>query len=260
MIAVDWSGAKDPRGRLWLAVSDQRTLVDLVSCESREVAVDRLLSLLAGDSSAVCGLDFAFSMPAWFVQSLGASHAFGLWAVVEREGEGWLHRCEAPFWGRSGKPKPSLPGHFRETEMRVSKVRGISPKSVFQVGGAGSVGTGSIRGMPFLRRIREAGYAVWPFDPPRRPLVIEMYPRVLSGPVIKTSPTHRSKFLDRHCDGISPAHRALAAASDDAFDAAVSALRLEECLQRLAFPPSDPVSRIEGAIWPERVCWGSTFE
>ena len=51
---------------------------------------------------------------------------------------------------------------------RAARVRGIAPKSVFQIGGAGSVGTASLRGMPVLQRLREAGFAVWPFDRPER--------------------------------------------------------------------------------------------
>ena len=38
----------------------------------------------------------------------------------------------------------------------------VRPKSTFQIGGAGAVGTGSLRGMPHLLTLREAGCAVWP--------------------------------------------------------------------------------------------------
>src|SRR5205085_2351508 len=54
---------------------------------------------------------------------------------------------------------------------------GGRPKSVFQLVGAGQVGTGSLRGIPFLPRLRER-FAIWPFDEPRLPLVVEVYPRL----------------------------------------------------------------------------------
>ena len=34
-----------------------------------------------------------------------------------------------------------------------------------------------------LRELQDAGFSVWPFDPPRLPLVVEIYPRWLTGPV-----------------------------------------------------------------------------
>lgn len=91
------------------------------------------------------------------------------WDLAAREGERWLAACPAPFWGRRGRPRPTFgPGQspFRVTEDQQRTVAGIRPKSVFQVGGAGAVGTGSLRGMPELSRLRAAGFSIWPIDPP----------------------------------------------------------------------------------------------
>lgn len=150
-----------------------------------------------------------------------------LWDVVEREGERWLAECAPPFWGRPGKRRPTLPEHHRRTEREVATIGGHRAKSVFQVGGAGTVGTGSFRGMPMLRQLREAGFAVWPFDDARLPMVVEIYPRVLTGAVRKTDVRSRRAFLTAEFPDLEPDVRGRAADSDDAFDALVSALRMD---------------------------------
>ena len=205
---------------------------------------------LQADPTAVAGLDFAFSFPQWFIRACGCDNAFDFWNVVERDGETWLRACERPFWGRPGKKKPNLPNHFRQAEIDTDAVSGISSKSCFQIGGAGAVGTGSIRGMPFLSRIREAGIGIWPFDPPTLPLVVEIYPRTLTGPVKKSSEVDRSAYVQRHWPDMSSAMQTLASRSEDAFDAAVSALVMDRHIHELRnLTSGDDVSRIEGTIW-----------
>src|SRR5947207_2673911 len=81
--------------------------------------------------------------------------------------------------------RPTLEEHLRRTDRDVPGIGGIRPKSVFQIGGAGAVGTGSIRGMSLLKRLSDAGFAVWPFDSAQFPLVVEIYPRLLTGSVKK---------------------------------------------------------------------------
>ncbi len=140
-IAIDWSGAKKPRGKIWTAVAAEGELTEVSAAAGRDEAIDRLLDHLERDPTAVGGMDFAFSMPAWFLAAHGLSTAIEWWPVVKREGERWLDRCEPPFWGRPGKKKPELPEHLRRTERLVAAVGGITPKSVFQIGGAGAVVT-----------------------------------------------------------------------------------------------------------------------
>jgi hypothetical protein len=62
-IAIDWSGAKNPNGKIWLAVCEHGQLLELSPADSRTEAIERLLDHLLEDSNAVGGLDFAFSMP-----------------------------------------------------------------------------------------------------------------------------------------------------------------------------------------------------
>src|SRR5690606_34245345 len=136
--------------------------------------------------------------------------------------ETWLADCVPPFWGRPGKTRPECEEPLRQTEKSL-RVGGIAPKSVFQIGGAGAVGTGSLRGMPALHELVQQGFAIWPFMAAGRATVVEIYPRVLTGEVIKTNAVERATFLDRWPD-LPSALRGIAAAGDDAFDAAVSAL------------------------------------
>jgi len=86
---------------------------------------------------------------------------------------------------------------------------------------------------------------VWPFDPPRLPMVVEIFPRLLTGPVVKSRQDARERYLR------SRAWPPRAAVSEDAFDAAVSALVMSAHTAALtALPPElDPQMRREGRIW-----------
>ncbi|MBK8180793.1 MAG: hypothetical protein IPK67_18245 [Planctomycetes bacterium] len=96
-------------------------------------------------------------------------------------------------------PPEPVPGKgpWRATESEHVPIAGIRPKSVFQIG-AGTVGTGSLRGMPFLAELRRAGFSIWPFDRASAPGAGDL-PRALTGPVDKSSALARSMYLQaRH--------------------------------------------------------------
>jgi hypothetical protein len=255
IIAIDWSGAeRGAEKHIWLAEIDpvDRRVVRLEAGRSRAAIADHLLEEARRTPELVVGLDFAFSLPGWFLDDRAIADAFALWKLVDAEGEGWLAECVPPFWGRPGTRRPELPDHFRRTDRQVPAVGGIRPKSVFQIGGAGAVGTGSIRGMPILRRLREEGqFAVWPFDAPRLPLVLEIYPRALTGVVVKASNEGRDVYLEAHFPGLDERVRQLAVSSEDAFDALVSGLAMAEHASGFtALPPADDdTGRREGRIW-----------
>jgi hypothetical protein len=255
VIAVDWSGAAiGAERKIWLAEARSGRLLRLENGRSREQLLDHLAAESALDPLLVVGLDFAFSVPAWLLAAWGLADAPALWAHLERHAEELLAACRSPFWGRPGTRRPSLPAHHRQTEWRLPPVGGIRPKSVFQVGGAGAVGTGALRGMALLRRLQRAGFAIWPYDPPRCPLVVEIYPRQLTGAVVKSSAAARAVYLAALPDTLPPPLRARAEGSEDAFDAAVSALVMARHVDRLAALPAlhDPVARLEGQIWHPR--------
>src|SRR5882762_3822449 len=194
VVAVDWSGDKGPgqKKKLWAGVWTAATdKVWLEGGRTREELIGWLVELAAETPRMVVGVDCCFSFPAWFLEEHGCATVFEFWQhVAAGHGERWLHReCEdGRFWGvrgpgRTGKrPEefcgPGLHRMMRRTDFenkiaqgqeggdpeRAAKMMGITPKSPFQVGGSGSVGTGSLRAMPWLMKLREAGFRVWPFE------------------------------------------------------------------------------------------------
>jgi hypothetical protein len=237
---------------LWLAEAEEAgRLARLQAFSSRHALTEHLLSLRT--EATVIGLDFAFSFPAWFLHAIGTPGAEDLWLRAAHRGEQWLQDCSPPFWGRPGRKRPPPAGPaLRRTEAAVPRVRGVAPKSVFQIGGAGAVGTGSIRGMPLLHALSTTGATIWPHTRGSAPLiVVEIYPRLLTREVYKSSASHRESLLEERYPALAPVHRALAVASEDAFDAAVSALVMSEHVEdfeRLPDEP-DPELRLEGRIW-----------
>jgi len=253
VLAVDWSGRQ--RGEqhfIWTGEARHDELRRLECGLTRMQLIDALIARAEDDTGLVVGFDFSFSLPAWFLDAQGYESAPELWDAAARDGETWLRECAPPFWGRPGRPRPPLREHFRSTETRLAAVGGIRPKSTFQIGGAGSVGTGSVRGFPMLARLRRAGFSVWPFDEPAwPPVVVEIYPRALTGAVVKSNRDARRAYVDDHHPGLAPELRDLSVASEDAFDAAVSALVMarEESALRALPAIDDPVARREGWVW-----------
>lgn len=235
--AVDWSGRVQGAARyIWTAVVGEGGLASLEAGRDRGQVADHLVELALSDPSLVVGVDFGFSLPLWFLDREGLENGM---AVPEASAERWLRDCPAPFWGR-GRRRGDEEQH-RRTELMVAP----RAKSIFQIGGAGAVGTGSLRGFPLLRRLRREGFAIWPFDNPRPPMALEIFPRLLTGPVIKSRPPDRLAYL-RAC-----AWPLDAAVTEDAFDAAVSALVMDRHRAQLDALPveTDPALRREGIIW-----------
>ena len=237
--------------RIWLAHFIDGELVALRNGRTRQGVTDDLVRLRARTPGGlIAGLDFSFSFPSWFLRARSCATVDDMWQLTAREGEAWLSGCAPPFWGRAGRPRPALLEHFRRAEQSLS-VGGISAKSTFQIGGAGAVGTGSIRGMPHLRRLREAGFSIWPFDPPAPWTVLEIYPRLCTGPVNKSNLAQRARYLDQSPWSLPARFAAAMVVSEDAFDAGISALVMHENLADLAAlrQTNDPVTLLEGDVW-----------
>ena len=134
---------------------------------------------------------------------------------------------------------------FRKTDKAAG-----SAKSVFQLFYAGAVGTSALRGMAHLLTLQDAGCSIWPFDQLRLPAVVEIYPRIYTGPINKSSMAERQKeLLSRGIDG---ENLTKATASDDAFDALLSVLEMEKRLDAdlsEAEATTAGVARREGWIW-----------
>jgi hypothetical protein len=300
VIAVDWSGDRSVAGqrkKIWAGVwssgawrGKSTDSVTLETGRTRSELTEWLIALSRETPRMVVGIDCCFSFPAWFLAEHGCATVFDFWAAVASgRGEEWLH-CDCGderFWGvvgrgRNGKRPQEFSGYglrrmMRTTDWenkiaprqeggdacRAAKMRGITAKSPFQIGGSGSVGTGSLRAMSVLRRLRDAGFRVWPFDSarlthePPSPLLIEMYARLLTGPVAKSNPNARKLYLanrrkeDAAYAGVSRSTLRKAWENEDAFDALVSCLEMVRWRAEFAAltATSNPVLQLEGITW-----------
>jgi hypothetical protein len=255
-IAVDWSGrAAGAQETIWIAEARDGVLVFLENGRSRDGAIDWLIAAAESDADLVAGLDFCFSFPAWYCRQRGWRCGPEVWQGVSGDaGETLLGDEADPFWGRTTARPPAVKG---QPQLRVTEAepppRG---KSVFQIGGAGAVGTGSVRGMPQLLRLRDAGFSIWPFDGvAARPAVVEIYPRRLYPPATGLPRLSKRSWSSRHghLEQWFPHHpRPLlerAAGSEDAFDAAVSALVMSAHIRQLRALPARPAHALEGLVW-----------
>ncbi len=279
VIAIDWSGRVDAAGqrRHIVAAIWHNGKVRIESGRTRDEVTDWLIALAKKQPAMAVGFDFCFSFPAWFLHEVGANSAPEFWKIVAERGEQWLHRAseDRRFWGKPHKRPAEFSGEqlhrmLRATDLdckiiahipdeeRALRVKGITPKSVFQIGGSGSVGTASLRGIATLQRLRGAGFCIWPFDAPQggRPVVVEMYSRLNTGPVHKSNPEARAAYLQRKRD--DPFYAALtrttlmkARASEDAFDALISCMVMtahRDGFYKLP-QPRDPNYTLEGWTW-----------
>jgi hypothetical protein len=257
VIAIDWSGAKrNAAKKIWRAEFREGQPFDLPwNGKNPSEILDYLVRSCGEHRNTVVGIDFAFSFPGWFIADQGCRTAEEMWNRVEGDGERWLKECRNPFWGRPGKKNPRRPENeqFRKTD-RDFLVKGIRPKSVFQIGGAGAVGTGSICGMRLLRQLSCECFSIWPFQPNGWPRVIEIWPRVLTGEVHKSDPNARKEYLDTHCHALPTEWKRYAADSEDAFDAIVSAIEMNRYVGELESLQQeiDPQYSKEGRIWAPR--------
>jgi hypothetical protein len=298
VVAVDWSGDKGPgqRKKIWAGVWTRGAGkvggggVILENGRSREELAEWLIAMARETPRMVVGIDCCFSYPAWFVREHGCATVFDFWRhVAAGHGERWLgvglreEERDARFWGRPHKRPAEFcgagyPTMMRRTDMenkveqaleggdpaRAALMRGIQPKSPFQIGGSGSVGTGSLRAMEWLLRLSEAGFRVWPFEDSSvasskapKPLLVEMYTRLLTGPVAKSNALARTAYLKRRRKedalyaGLSRAVVAKAEGSEDGFDALVCCVEMVRWQAEFAElrAVKDEALRLEGVTW-----------
>ncbi len=266
--------------------------VTLEAGRTREELIAWLIEMARETPRMVVGIDCCFSYPAWFLEEHGCASVFDFWQhVAAGHGERWLAgeglgvdtMRDARFWGKPHKRPQEFSGEglhrsMRLTDMdnkitprltggdpeRAAKMLGITPKSPFQIGGSGSVGTGSLRAIPLLLHLREAGFRVWPFEASDvssrepRPLLVEMYTRLLTGPVAKSNPVARTEYMKRRRNAEPEFYGRLrrevvneALGSEDAFDALVCAMEMVRDRQEFSglTATKDEVLRLEGITW-----------
>ncbi len=298
LVAVDWSGDKGPgqRKKIWAGVwtRDARGRVAggsvrLENGRSREELAEWLLEMARETPRMAVSIDCCFSYPAWFLAEHGCATVFDFWRhVAAGHGERWLgttcaeEERDLRFWGRPHKRPEVFCGAgyasmMRRTDWenkieqgleggdpeRAAKMRGITPKSPFQIGGSGSVGTGSLRAMPWLLRLWQQGLRVWPFEDAAltgrrpKPLLVEMYTRLLTGAVAKSNAEARKEYLkarrksDALYAGLSRGVLGKAESSEDGFDALVCCVEMVRWQEEFAGLKAtrDAELRLEGITW-----------
>jgi Precorrin isomerase len=232
-LIVDWSAAAEPRvgaDSIWIhvierdatgAVSERQVNPPTRHAASAFLA-DVLSDLVARDRVTLVGCDFAFGYPAGFAGKICGDGADWrrLWREIDRrivDGEdnannrfevaAALNRAASgeafPFWscprGGAGDviaaKKPRSYGDETLAEFRLVERAARGPKSVWQLYGAGSVGSQTLLGIAHLERLRrhpwlDGRVRVWPFetglrllDRPGadgwRVLLAEVYPSML---------------------------------------------------------------------------------
>ena len=295
LIAIDWSGRIDLAGQrrhIWSAIwtrANDGIKVQLEAGRTRDEITDWLIDQARETPRMVVSIDCCFSFPGWFLEEHGCADMFAFWRKANSGlAEQWLTReCaeiarDERFWGAPHKRPAQFCGTgyrrmFRFADYdnkiaqgleggdpaRAAKMRGITPKSPFQIGGSGSVGTGSLRAMQMLERLHDAGFRIWPLEASAidakrpLPLLVEMYTRLMTGAVAKSNPGSRRKYLSakRKADALysrlGRAVLAKAQGSEDAFDALVSVIEMARHAEEFGGlrATRDPELRREGLTW-----------
>ncbi|MCC6830087.1 MAG: DUF429 domain-containing protein [Thermoleophilia bacterium] len=257
---MDWSGAAsdaDAASAVFTAVAEDGRLVALEGGRGREATVDAVIDLVLEEPETLVGLDFAFGVPAWLAAREGWRSAGEVWRWAARgtaSGPGWVRARPEPFWGPGIRPRPTLAGDaFRATE-RAAMAAGARPSSVLRLSGPGSVGAQTLWGMPQLLRLADAGVAIWPFDVPRLPMAVEVFPRQFARWLAPRAAGLRgAAFREAAVAELGPAvagHAGTMTASQDAFDAAVAALGVWHAVREAGAPApgQHPDERVEGRI------------
>lgn len=209
---VDWSAAASPtspkpcKDAIWIGLRDARGSQEIY-CRTRREAEIRLRDLIETGNWLI-GFDFPMGYPAGFAERLtgqGTARAVWHWleAAVEDGPDNRNNRFTVaagvnrrfgggPFWGRPATlDLPDLP--LRKTvdyaalglpERRAVERLLRTAQPVWKLYTTGAVGSQALMGLPVIARLaRLPGVAVWPFDPPARVTLAEVYPSLLAAAV-----------------------------------------------------------------------------
>ncbi|MHA3914788.1 precorrin-8X methylmutase [Halovulum sp. GXIMD14793] len=230
VIMVDWSARSKPSGvspqtdAIWWAEATATSVAPPTYCRTRAAAMAQLAGRIAkaldSGERLLIGFDFPFGYPAGVAKTIcGAADARALWrwldARITDDIDNSNNRYDVaaeinrlypglgPFWGR---PKnwnfPDIPTKAKARtsldvpERRRAETKQSNAKTVWQLSGAGAIGSQVLMGLPALQtliddpRLKDR-IAVWPFDtglaPPRASATLaEIYPSILA----KTIATH----------------------------------------------------------------------
>jgi precorrin-8X/cobalt-precorrin-8 methylmutase len=200
IVVVDWSASNTPKSgvdSIWVSCLDREVGVSAANHRTRAAASDALVELADVPGRVLLGFDFPLGYPAGFAAALGlAGEPFAAtWALLtellDDDHRNRNNRFEVAaelnrrlgrqqFWAspprRAGEhlttTKPvrtdaHLP-EFRAAEQHLRDQRRY-PFSVWQLLGAGSVGSQALTGIPVVERLRrhtslQRRVQVWPFQ------------------------------------------------------------------------------------------------
>jgi hypothetical protein len=211
VIIVDWSGrsarspARDSKDAIWIGFCDAQGETQSYH-RTRAEAEAMLKTALAARGRQLVGFDFPMGYPAGLARRLtgsddaralhgwiasritdavdNANNRFDVAATINQ-----LLGGAGPFWGcPKSQPRPHLPSlktvdypALGLAEKRLVERENPPAKSVWQLLGAGSVGSQALLGIPVVHRLAAAtGAAIWPFDAPKPLTLAEVYPSLLA--------------------------------------------------------------------------------
>ena len=219
------SPKKRTKDAIWWAVArvdgGSVTVCEPEYARTRHCALQRLARLIAEELDSgrrlLVGFDFPFGYPEGVAAHLtGEARALSLWdwlakrindqpdnknnrfEVAAKINDVFYPGCGGPFWGRhhkwscraiSTKKPPCTGQQCHPPERRIADECAQNAKTVWQLWGAGSVGSQVLLGLPALKRLIKAPgiarrAAVWPFQtglrtPEARAVIAEVYPSLL---------------------------------------------------------------------------------
>lgn len=212
IVTIDWSGgnarsAKPSADAIWVSVIRDDVQEDPQYFPSRQAFEPWIIDLIEGELIAtrrmMLAFDFAFGYPTNAAQRItGSPDPLDFWdwldeRIIDDQKEN--NRFDVagainakfegigPYWGNGlQRDIPQLPrkGLAREhhgfEEKRVVEQRAKGAFSVWQLSGAGAVGSQVLMGLPVLSRLRKrfsGKVAVWPFEPLDTPItLVEIWP------------------------------------------------------------------------------------
>jgi len=228
-VVVDWSGgndrgAKPTKDAIWACIAEGREAEKPRYFRNRSVFEtwfhDFLASQIKRQKRTFCGFDFPFGYPKDFAKSVtGREDPFALWDWLERhisdtpkannrfEVAHKLNQLSdgiGPFWGNGTKTDwADLPrkgsarmGHGWP-EKREAELHAKGSFTVWQLAGAGSVGSQTLMGLPVLQRARQAfpsQVSIWPLEDTDTDIVlVEVWPSLVADVISATLPENEIK-------------------------------------------------------------------
>ena len=215
VIVVDWSGGND-RGAtpkadaIWACVVRGGVTETPVYLRNRQVAeawiADTLQIERAAGRRVMVGFDFPFGYPRGFARAVaGTDDPLALWDWLAERIEdapkannrfdvaGAINVVlggNGPFWGNGlkreidGLPRTKAGYENPFAQRRQAEERAKGAFSVWQLSGAGSVGSQALMGLPVLARLRRRfgdHLAVWPFQPLDAGIaLVEVWPSLIA--------------------------------------------------------------------------------